>query len=133
MSESKGRVIGVGGVFLKSPDTKRLGEWYRDQLGVPESADQGMFLRWRALDDPETEHRTIWAAFPEDTDYFGPSSAGFMVNYVVDDLDTLLAKLRAAGVQVDPKQEDYPYGRFGWVFDPDGNKVELWEPPKGEI
>lgn len=122
-------MIGIGGVFLKSKDEDALSAWYRDQLGVPESPDQGMFFRWRAFDDSEQEHRTIWTAFPESSDYFAPSSAPFMVNYVVDDLDALLAKLRAAGVEVDPKQEDYPYGRFGWAFDPDGNKIELWEPP----
>lgn len=130
--EAKGRVIGIGGVFLKSPDEVRLSGWYQEKLGLPASPDQGVFLRWRAFDDPEQEHRTVWAAFPADSDYFAPSSAPFMVNYVVDDLDSMLARLQREGVEIDPKQEDYPYGRFAWAFDPDGNKIELWEPPKSD-
>jgi predicted enzyme related to lactoylglutathione lyase len=86
-------------------------------------------FHWRAHDQPEVEHLTVWCVFPADTKYFDPSAAPFMINYIVDDLDALLAKLSASGVQIDPKREDYDYGRFAWVFDPDGNKVELWEPP----
>ena len=74
---------------------------------------------------------TAWSIFPGDTKYFDPSHAGFMVNYRVDDLDALLEALRAEGVWIDPKSEDYDYGRFAWIMDPDGNRIELWEPPKG--
>jgi predicted enzyme related to lactoylglutathione lyase len=123
--ESRGRVIGVGGVFLKSPDKKKLQSWYQDHLGVP----QGSMFHWRAHDNPEVEHLTVWSAFPADTNYFAPSAAPFMINYIVDDLDALLAKLKSSGVEINPKREDSEYGRFAWVFDPDGNKIELWEPP----
>jgi predicted enzyme related to lactoylglutathione lyase len=126
--ESRGRVIGVGGVFLKSPHDKTLQSWYRDQLGVPLGPDGAMF-QWRSHDQPEVEHFTAWGVFPADTHYFGPSAAPFMINYIVDDLDALLAKLSRSGVEIDPKREDYDYGRFAWVFDPDGNRIELWGPP----
>jgi|SRR5579862_3030534 len=127
--ESPGRVIGVGGVFFKSPQKTDLQSWYRDRLGVPLGPHGAMF-QWRAHDKPETEHLTIWSVFPADTHYFDPSASTFMINYIVDDLDALLAKLRESGVEIDPKREDVDYGRFAWVFDPDGNKIELWEPPK---
>ena len=73
---------------------------------------------------------TVWAIFPKDTKYFDPSRAGFMMNFIVEDLDALLATLREEGVEIDPKREDYDYGRFAWIMDPEGNRVELWEPPK---
>jgi catechol 2,3-dioxygenase-like lactoylglutathione lyase family enzyme len=126
--ESRGRVIGVGGVFLKSPDKKKLQAWYQDHLGLPRGPAGPMF-HWHAHDHPEVEHLTVWSAFPADTKYFDPSVAPFMINYIVDDLDALLAKLKSSGVENDPKREDSEYGRFAWVFDPDGNKIELWEPP----
>jgi catechol 2,3-dioxygenase-like lactoylglutathione lyase family enzyme len=127
--ESRGRVIGIGGVFLKSPHKKNLQSWYHDHLGVPQGTHGSMFP-WRAHDQPEVEHLTVWSVFPADTKYFDPSTAPFMINYIVDDLDALLAKLSARGVNIDPKREDHDYGRFAWVFDPDGNKIELWEPAK---
>jgi predicted enzyme related to lactoylglutathione lyase len=73
---------------------------------------------------------TVWAIFPKDTKYFDPSRAGFMMNFIVEDLDALLATLREEGVEIDPKREDYDYGRFAWIIDPEGNRIELWEPPK---
>jgi catechol 2,3-dioxygenase-like lactoylglutathione lyase family enzyme len=122
-----GRVVGVGGIFFKSADRDRLHTWYHHNLGlVPGSG--GLEFKWRPLDRPEVEHTTAWCVFPADTRYFDPSQAGFMINYIVDDLDALLAKLQRAGVSIDPKREDYEYGRFAWIFDPDGNKIELWEP-----
>jgi predicted enzyme related to lactoylglutathione lyase len=74
--------------------------------------------------------QTAWSIFPSNTKYFGPSKADFMVNYRIDDLDALLAAMKAAGVEVDPQREDSDYGRFAWITDPDGNRIELWEPPK---
>jgi predicted enzyme related to lactoylglutathione lyase len=73
---------------------------------------------------------TVWAIFPKDTKYFDPSRSGFMMNFIVEDLDGLLAALREEGVEVDPRREDYDYGRFAWIMDPEGNRIELWEPPK---
>ena len=124
---TRGRVIGIGGVFFKSGDEGRLRSWYADHLGIAGGAD-GFNFPWRSHDHPETERQTVWCVFPGATNYFGPSAAPFMINYIVDDLDALLNKLAHSGVAVDPKREDYPYGRFAWIFDPDGNKIELWEP-----
>lgn len=125
---SKGRVLGIGGIFLKSRDEKALSSWYQDKLGLPGGPGEPSMLMWRSHDDPETEQRTVWSVFPQASDYFDPSPAGFMINYIVDDLDALLVKLQEQGVQIDPKREEHPYGRFAWAFDPDGNKIELWEP-----
>jgi predicted enzyme related to lactoylglutathione lyase len=89
-------------------------------------------FHWRAADDPAREHMTVWSVFPGNTTYFDPGSAPFMINYIVDDLDAMLAKLQKSGVRIDPKREDYDYGRFGWAYDADGNKIELWEPPSNK-
>ena len=123
------RVTGLGGVFFKSNDPKRLYAWYEQHLGLKQEAG-GVFFRWREKesDQPGT---TVWALFPRDTKYFGPGDAPFMLNYRVDRLDELLAALRAAGVSVDDRREDSEYGRFAWITDPEGNRIELWEPPKG--
>jgi len=128
MPEERGRVIGVGGVFLKSPDKQRLSAWYGEHLGIRQDTHGAMFP-WLSRDAPTREHFTIWSVFPSDSTYFDPSTAPFMINYIVDDLDALLAKLSQSGVRIDPKREDYDYGRFAWIYDPDGNKIELWEPP----
>ena len=128
----RGRVIGIGGVFLKSSDPQQLPSWYENNLELKNVPGQGITLPWRSHENPVEAHRTIWSAFPSSTSYFGAAgkSASFMINYVVDDLDALLAKLQKNGVKIDPKREDYEYGRFAWINDPDGNKIELWEPSK---
>lgn len=110
---STGRVTGVGGVFLRSPDPKRLTAWYAEHLGVG------------AMFKQETGQVTAWSAFAAASTYF---ERDFMVNYTVDDLDALLTKLAAAEVKIDPKREDHDYGRFAWIYDPDGNRIELWQP-----
>ena len=122
------RVKGIGGVFFKARDKKALGEWYRDHLGVPLEDWGGAVFRWREL-DPAGDAATVWSPFAADTSYFAPSTAPFMVNFRVDDLDAMLAQLRAAGAHVDDKLEESELGRFGWVVDPEGNKLELWQPP----
>ena len=126
------RVTGIGGIFFKARDPKTLGAWYRDRLGVP-VADGGEFavLPWRDHDDPDREGSTVWALFGTGTDYFAPSDAPFMVNYRVRDLDKMLAQLRAAGVTVEPRVADDVNGKFAWVMDPEGHKIELWEPKLG--
>ena len=121
-------IKGIGGVFFKSPDPKQLSAWYQQHLGMPTAPDGSNLLRWRRHDDPEKAEVTVWAPFKQGTTYMDPSKAPFMVNYIVDDLDAMLEKLRAEGVDVDEKVEEYEYGKFGWVFDPDGNKIELWQP-----
>jgi predicted enzyme related to lactoylglutathione lyase len=123
-----GRVIGIGGVFFKSKENKQLGAWYAENLGINQNSS-GVLFQWRSFDQPEIEHMTTWSVFAADSTYFDSSKAPFMINYIVDDLDAILAKLAENGVRIDPKREDYDYGRFAWIFDPDGNKIELWEPP----
>lgn len=125
MSDTTPRVTGVGGIFLKAKDPKALQEWYRDQLGVPVQSWGGA-----AFDSKdEGEVTTAWSIFPQTTKKFDPSPAPFMVNYRVNDLHGLLAKLRAAKCEVMDKVDESEYGKFGWVIDPEGNKIELWEPP----
>ena len=127
MAEERGKVIGIGGVFLKSADKARLSAWYAGNLGI-QQGDYGSTFEWLSRDTPPQERVTAWNIFPGDSKYFDPSPAPFMINYIVDDLDALLAKLSANGARIDPKREDADYGRFAWVYDPDGNKIELWEP-----
>jgi predicted enzyme related to lactoylglutathione lyase len=126
------RATGVGGIFFKARDPKTLSAWYERHLGLKSAPEAGnsVIFKWRDAEDPNQEGMTVWAPFPQDTKYFNPSSAPFMVNYCVDDLDALLEALRAEGVTIDPKREDYDYGRFAWIMDPEGNRIELWEPPK---
>jgi predicted enzyme related to lactoylglutathione lyase len=123
------RVTGIGGIFFKSNDPQRLRDWYREHLGIESEGDSGASFHWREADDPEQKGLTVWSAFPAETSYFDPSKAPFMINYRVADLDWLLQQLRAEGVEVDPRVEEYEYGRFAWVMDPEGNRIELWEPP----
>ena len=122
-----GRVIGIGGLFFKSSDSQRLNTWYADNLGMP-AGEGGVNFKWRDHERSEIERLTVWSVFPQGSTYFDPSQAPFMINYIVDDLDAILAKLTKNGARVDPKREDHDYGRFAWIYDPDGNKIELWEP-----
>lgn len=126
------KVTGIGGVFFKSPDPKALGEWYRQHLGVPLEEWGGAAFRWASAENPSGTGTTVWSPFKHDTTYFAPSAASFMVNFRVDDLHALLAQLRSAGCDVDAKVEKSEFGAFGWVIDPDGNKIELWQPPVGQ-
>ncbi len=119
-----GHITGVGGVFFKAKDPKALVAWYREVLGLPLEAWGGAALRY---DAPKHPPALIWCAFPASTDYFAPSTGDFMINYAVDDMDAFLARLRAKGVAV-LKSEDDANGRFAWILDPEGNKIELWQP-----
>ena len=122
------RVTGIGGIFFKAKDPDKLKAWYRTHLGI-ESEKWGAVFNWR--DDPRSaDGSTAWSIFPEQTKYFEPSTQSFMINFRVANLEELLNQLRAQGVEVDPKSgEDSDFGKFGWVMDPEGNRVELWEPP----
>jgi predicted enzyme related to lactoylglutathione lyase len=128
-SNNRGRVLGIGGVFFTSPDKDGLTNWYRNHLGIDSSPETGALFQWRSHDDPAQEHLTVWSVFPAHTNYFDPAKQQFMINYIVDDLDALLAKLETKGVQIDPKRENHDYGRFAWIYDSDGRKIELWQPP----
>ena len=124
------RVTGIGGVFIKSDDPERLKSWYREHLGMAIESWGGMSFRWHNAERPEPEGCTVWSVFPGSSSYFDPSSAPFMINYRVADLHALLTALREEGCAVDDKVEESEFGKFGWVMDPDGNRVELWEPPE---
>ena len=132
MTNERGRILGIGGIFFKSANQQQMREWYGQHLGLADKG-QGVMLPWREKDNPEKEHATIWTVFPATTKYFEPNQA-FMVNYIVDDLDALLERLEKEGVKIDPKRQNEDYGRFAWIYDPDGNKIELWQPltPKKE-
>ena len=123
----RGRILGIGGVFFKSANSDQAREWYAKHLGIADKGG-GAMLPWREHDDPKKEHVTVWTVFPATTDYFSPGQAPFMINYIVDDMDALLVRLKEEGVQIDAKRMDEPYGRFAWIYDVDGNKIELWQP-----
>ena len=124
-AEPAGHITGVGGVFFKAKDPKALAAWYRDVLGLPLEAWGGAALRY---DAPQHPPALIWNAFPASTSYFAPSSREFMINYAVDDMDAFLTRLRAKGVAILKRTDDDSNGRFAWILDPEGNKIELWEP-----
>ncbi len=120
-----GHITGVGGVFFKAKDPKALAAWYRDVLGMPVEAWGGAALRYDAPKHPSV---VAWNAFPATTTYFAPSTSAFMINYAVDDMDALVARLNAKGVAILKRDDKDPNGRFAWILDPEGNKIELWEP-----
>jgi predicted enzyme related to lactoylglutathione lyase len=126
------RVTGIGGIFFKAEDPKRLQAWYQEHLGIQPEADGYVAFKWKEQEPPNGDAVTIWSPFPKDTKYYQPSQAPFMINYRVRDLDAMLAQLRAQGVQLVGEPENSEFGRFAWVMDPEGNKIELWEPPKAK-
>ena len=121
------KVLGVGGIFFKSPDPKRLYDWYSKWLGM-QLEDWGTTYFPK---DMPINAQTVWSAFPAETNYFEPASKDFMFNLIVDDLEVALKQVREGGAEVVGNIEKMEYGLFGWFIDPDGNKVELWEPNKG--
>jgi catechol 2,3-dioxygenase-like lactoylglutathione lyase family enzyme len=122
------RVTGIGGIFIKARDPDALRAWYRAHLGIEVQDWGGVTFRWT-----EPEGATVWSIFPATSRYFDPSIAPFMVNYRVENLARVLADLRAEGCAVEDRIEESAHGKFGWVLDPEGNKVELWEPPPGRF
>ena len=114
----------IGGVFFRSKDPAATAKWYQTHLGLPVEDFGGATLGARG-------HEAVWAAFAADTDYFGPTDQPLMVNYVVADLDAVLERLRADGVEVDDRLEESEFGRFAWAVDGDGRRFELWQPPAG--
>lgn len=120
-------VTGIGGVFFKVDDPDESRAWYRRHLGL-DGGGTGVNFLWREWHDPKVQGFTVWSVFPRETDYFGASDQDFMINYRVRDLDALLTKLQAQGIQQVKPLAEYSYGRFAWIVDGDGNRVELWEP-----
>jgi predicted enzyme related to lactoylglutathione lyase len=122
------QVTGIGGVFFKAKDPKGMVEWYRKNLGIQSKGGFADFT-WREKDRPEEKGHTAWRIFPTDTKYFGESSSSLMINYRVANMDRMLEQLRKSGVKIE-KVDDYDYGRWAWIMDPEGNRIELWEPRK---
>lgn len=126
------RVTGIGGVFFKARDAGSLRQWYQKHLGIDVQDWGGTALRWQ--DDPNPQNGvTVWTIFDGASKYFEPSSAPFMINYRVENLYAVLEALRSEGCSVDEKTDESEFGKFGWVMDPEGNRIELWEPPEGEL
>jgi predicted enzyme related to lactoylglutathione lyase len=126
------RVTGIGGVFIKSGDPAKLREWYKRHLGIQFEEWGGIAFRWKDPENPDFGGTTVWNIFDAASNYFDPSKAQVMINYRVADVHALVAALRAEGCQVMDQVDESEYGKFGWVVDPDGNKIELWEPPPGQ-
>ena len=122
------RVTGIGGVFFKAKDPEQMRAWYAKHLGLEFDNYGGVVFGCPSDEAERSKAQTAWSLFPSDTKYFDPSSAPFMINYRVDNLAELLEQLRSEGVTVDEKTGEYDYGKFGWIMDPEGNRIELWEP-----
>lgn len=122
------KITGIGGVFLKCRgDSAALAAWYQEHLGLHLEDWGGAILKWPD-DTAEDGGLTVWSLAERDSQWFSPSTSSFMINYRVDSLDEMLAQLRAAGVDVVSGPESHENGKFAWIMDPEGNKVELWEP-----
>ena len=125
VAEPAGHITGLGGVFVKSKDPKALSAWYRDVLGVKIESWGGAMLRYDAPGHPPM---VVWSAFGEKSEQMAPSTREFMLNFAVDDMDAFLKRLTAKGVTVLKQDDSDPSGRFAWIIDPDGTKIELWQP-----
>ncbi len=125
MAEPAGHVTGIGGIFVKSKDPKALARWYRDTLGLDVASWGGAAIPYDAPGHPP---KVSWTAFPDTTDYLMPSTREFMINFAVDDMDAIVARLTAKGVPILKRDDHDAFGRFAWIQDPDGTKIELWQP-----
>jgi len=121
------KVTGIGGIFFKCRDAKKISEWYKTHLGM-DTNQYGANFEWREAEDPTKTGSTQWSPFDEKTKYFEPSTKDFMINYRVENLETLVAQLQSEGVTIVDKIETYDYGKFVHIIDVEGNKVQLWEP-----
>ena len=128
----KARVTGLGGIFFKAKNPIKLGAWYKKHLGLPVEQWGGCAFDWRDAKQPKRKGSTAWNPFANDTKYFGPGKQTLMINYRVASLKEALAALKKKGVWVDPKTEESEFGKFAWIKDGEGNRIELWEPPKGK-
>ena len=126
------RVTGIGGIFFKAKDAPALRAWYKQHLGIDVQDWGGAVFDWTDAEGKPVAGTTTWSIDPQETDHFAPGSASFMVNYRVADLQALVKALKEEGCNVLDEIYESEYGKFAWVMDPDGNKVELWEPPAGQ-
>lgn len=125
------KVTGIGGIFFKSKDPNQLRQWYTQNLGFEANA-YGSTFQWRKSEDPDQTGLTVWNPFPENTAYFAPSTKEFMVNYIVENLEELVTQLKQDGVTILDEIAASEYGKFVHILDPEGNSIELWEPPVEE-
>ena len=123
------KVIGLGGVFFKCKDPEAQKKWYREHLGI-ESESWGAQFFYKQESENGKHDYNVWSPFKSDTPYFNPSQSTFMINYRVDNLDALLVELQKSGIDLVGHPEESEFGKFAWIMDPEGNKLELWEPPK---
>lgn len=121
------RVKGIGGIFFKCKDPQKVKDWYKNHLGL-DTDQYGTNFEWRHSDEPNKKGFTQWSPFSDTTKYFEPSDADMMINYIVEDIENLVKALKEEGVQVVDEIEEYEYGKFVHIMDPEGNKIELWEP-----
>ncbi|NJO24665.1 MAG: VOC family protein [Bacteroidia bacterium] len=122
------KVTGIGGIFFKCKDPQAMRSWYAEHLGMTRAEDGEMLFEWRESDSPDKKAYTAFCLFKENTDYFNPSAKDYMFNFRVENLEALLEELKKQGVQVIGEIQTFEYGKFGWITDPEGNKIELWEP-----
>lgn len=120
------KVTGLGGIFFKCDDPKKMNEWYAKNLGLPVE-QYGTMFKWRDFENPEKEASTVWSPFAKDTKYFEPSKKDFMINYRVENMEELVAQLKKDGVTILDEIKTYEYGKFVHILDPEGNNIELWE------
>ena len=126
------RVTGIGGIFFHAKDPVALRAWYQEHLGIDVQEWGGTAFTWADGAGNPIKGTTVWSVFAASGDLFAPSTSTFMINYRVEDLAGLLQALRKEGCNVLEKTDDSEFGKFGWVMDPEGNKVELWQPPEGQ-
>jgi len=126
------RVTGIGGIFFSAKDPVALRAWYKQHLGIDVQGWGGTAFSWADAAGNPIKGTTVWSIGAADAESFAPSKSTFMVNYRVEDLAAVLRSLRDEGCNVLEKTDDSEYGKFGWVLDPEGNKVELWQPPPGQ-
>ncbi len=126
----KTRVTGLGGIFFKAINQKKVSAWYKKHLGLPVQDWGGATFEWRDAKRPQKKGATLWSPFAADTTYFKPSKKPFMLNFRVANLKRVLAELKKEKVWVDPKVDESEFGKFGWIMDCEGNRIELWQPPQ---
>lgn len=127
------RVTGIGGIFFKAKDPGTMNEWYKKHLGFKQAGDGSVLFEWRNASAPGEKNYTAWSPFKKETKYFEPSQKDYMINLRVENLEALMEALKKEGVQVAGEIEKVEYGKFAWIIDPEGNKIELWEPVDSEF
>ena len=127
MEKKKGKITGLGGVFFKCKDPQAMRDWYNKNFGLSNDKYGHPFV-WKKHEAPEQNGYTVWNPFDDNSDYFKPSKQKYMINYRVENIEELMKNLKKADITIVGEIESFDYGKFGWILDPEGNKIELWEP-----